>query len=116
MRCHAGRIPIVNRVKIRGHVPPKGGVGTKDEYKGRGGGGRVDPPPFCLASKKNVIHQADFLAGILRCSARDLFEYLMCFFQFFCIFVILLCFGLKKDSSYKHPDFYANLIHPSPLP
>ena len=38
------------------------------------------------------------------------------FFRFFCIFVILLCFGLKKDSSYKHPDFYANLIHPSPLP
>jgi hypothetical protein len=25
-------------------------------------------------------------------------------------------FRAKKDSSYKHPDFYANLIHPLPLP
>ena len=39
MRCNAERIPIVNREKTRGHIPPKGGVGTKDEYKGRGGGG-----------------------------------------------------------------------------
>ena len=89
MRCHAGRIPIVNRVKIRGHVPPKGGVGTKDEYKGRGGrkGGST---PFLSGEgrvKKNVIHQADFLAGIVRCSARDLFEHLMCFFFGFSVFL-----------------------------
>ncbi len=28
---------------------PKGEVRTKDEYEDRGGRGRVDPTPFCLA-------------------------------------------------------------------
>ena len=36
--------------KNTGPHTPNGGVGSKDEYKGRrGGGGRGEPPPFCLA-------------------------------------------------------------------
>jgi hypothetical protein len=64
-------------------------VGTKDEYKGRGGEeGWIHPLSVWRgASKKNVIHQADFLAGIVRCSARDLFEHLMCFFFGFSVFL-----------------------------
>jgi hypothetical protein len=49
-----------------------------------GGGRKGGSTPFLSGEgrvKKNVIHQADFLAGILRCSARDLFEHLMCFFS-----------------------------------
>ncbi len=66
------------------HTPPKGEVRTKDEYEDRGGGqGWIQPLSVWRGvSKKNVIHQADFLAGILRCLARELFEYLMCFFSF----------------------------------
>ena len=117
MRCHAGRIPIVNRVKIRGHVPPKGGVGTKDEYKGRGGrkGGST---PFL--SGEGRVKKCDtsswFFGGDPSMFGTWTFWIPDVFFQFFCFFVILLCFGLKKDSSYKHPDFYDNPIHPSPLP
>jgi hypothetical protein len=60
MRCHG---PIVNRVKIRGHIPPMVGWEQKMSTKaGRGGGGRGEPPPFCLARgewKKNVSHRVN---------------------------------------------------------
>ena len=47
MRCHAGRIPIVNRVKIRGHIPPMVGWEQKMSTKaGRGGGGKGRTTPF----------------------------------------------------------------------
>jgi hypothetical protein len=85
--------------------------------KAGGEEGRIHPLSVWRGvSKKNVIHQADFLAGILRCSARELFEHLMCFFSVFLYFCDITMFRAKKDSSYKHPDFYDNPIHPSPLP
>jgi hypothetical protein len=65
MRCHAGRITIVNRVKIRGHVPPQGWGGNKRWIQRPGGGEkgrRVDPPPFSVwrgVSKKNVSHRVN---------------------------------------------------------
>ena len=44
MRCHG---PIVNRVKIRGHIPPMVGWEQKMSTKaGRGGGGKGRTTPF----------------------------------------------------------------------
>jgi hypothetical protein len=98
-------------------TPPRVGWEQKMNTKAGGEEGRIHPLSVWRGvSKKNVIHQADFLAGILRCSAHDLFEYLMCFYSVFLYFCDITMFRAKKDSSYKHPDFYANPIHPSPLP
>ena len=119
MRCHAGRIPIVNREKTRGHVPPpKGEVRTKDGYEDRGGGeGWIQPLSVWRGvSKKKCDTSSWFFGGDPSMFGTWTFWIPDVFFQFFCFFVILLCFGLKKDSSYKHPDSYDNPIHPSPLP
>ncbi len=50
MRCHAGRTPIVNWVKIRGHKPPprvgwEQKINTKAGGEEGGKGRRVNPPP-----------------------------------------------------------------------
>jgi hypothetical protein len=115
MRCHAGRIPIVNRVKIRG---PKGGVGTKDEFKGRRGGRKGGSTPFL--SGEGRVKKCDtsrwFFGGDPSMFGAWTFWTPDVFFSFFLYFCDITMFRAKKDSSYKHPDFYANLIHPLPLP
>jgi len=56
MRCHG---PIVNRVKIRGHIPPMVGWEQKMSTKaGRGGGGKGRTTPFLFGEgwvKKKCI-------------------------------------------------------------
>ena len=64
MRCHAGRITIVNRVKIRGHVPPQGWGGNKRWIQrpgGRRGEGWIHPlfPSGEGWVKKNVSHRVN---------------------------------------------------------
>jgi hypothetical protein len=98
--------------------PPQGWGENKRWIRRPGGRGRVDPTPFVWrgVSKKKCDTSSWFFGGDPSMFGTWTFWIPDVFFQFFCFFVILLCFGLKKDSSYKHPDSYDNPIHPSPLP
>ena len=98
-------------------TPPRVGWEQKMNTKAGGEEGWIHPLSVWRgASKKKCDTSSWFFGGDPSMFGTWTFWIPDVFFQFFCFFVILLCFGLKKDSSYKHPDSYDNPIHPSPLP
>jgi hypothetical protein len=104
--------------KNTGPHTPQGWGGNKRWIQRPGGGRKGGSTPFLFGEGwvKKCDTSSWFFGGDPSMFCMWTFWIPDVFFQFFSFFVILLCFGLKKDSCYKHPDFNDNPIHPSPLP